>query len=149
MIKEKEQKVIVGAIIHKEGKFLIVKRAMNDKIFPGKWELPSGRIEFGEKPEDAIRREVKEETDLDTEDIEYFNIRSYVFETRVDGKNIIRHNIDIAYLIKPKDSKVKLSDEHEDFCWIDSSSIKNYDTFKEIADLIKKAELKLKRSALL
>ncbi len=52
----------VGALMERDGKVLLQLR--NHKPFEGCWGLPGGHIEKGEKAEDAIRREVKEETGM-------------------------------------------------------------------------------------
>jgi 8-oxo-dGTP diphosphatase len=140
MLKEKQQKVIVGALVYKEGKFLIVRRAGDEKVFPERWDFPGGNIEFGEDPISAVIREVKEETNLDLDELELFDIRSYTYKI---GETL-KHNIDITYLFKPKKGQVKLSEEHEAFAWINSSNIHEYDLFGGVPELIKKAELKLK-----
>ncbi len=61
----KERKFIVGAIglVKKGDEILMVLR--NEEINPGahlRWEFPGGKIEFDERPEEALIREVKEET---------------------------------------------------------------------------------------
>ena len=54
---------VVGAIIEKEGKILLVKEAgTHDK---GKWNQPAGWIDVGEDPIEMVKRELKEETGLD------------------------------------------------------------------------------------
>lgn len=55
--------VTVDAIIERDGKILLIKR--KNEPFKGYWALPGGFVEYGESTEDAIIREVKEETDLD------------------------------------------------------------------------------------
>lgn len=51
---------VVGAVIVKDGKILCAQRGPN-KSLPYKWEFPGGKIEKGELPEDALRREIEEE----------------------------------------------------------------------------------------
>lgn len=55
---------VVAAIIEKDGKILICRRAEN-KTRALKWEFPGGKIEPGETPEQAVRRECREELDVD------------------------------------------------------------------------------------
>ena len=52
----------VGALIFRRGSVLLVERGREP--LKGYWSLPGGLVETGEKLEDAIRREVQEETGL-------------------------------------------------------------------------------------
>jgi len=56
-------KVTCGAIIEKEGKILLTKR--NIPPYKGYWCIPGGHIDWGEKVEEAMVREIKEEVNLD------------------------------------------------------------------------------------
>jgi len=62
-------RVSTGAIIEKDGKFLIGKR--NKEPYKGDWTFPGGKIEGGETAEEAIVREVKEEMGVDFEITEF------------------------------------------------------------------------------
>lgn len=65
MTKPKFIQPVIIAVIKKNNKYLLTKRAQIDAEdlleFKGKWELPGGGIEKGETPEQALHREVQEE----------------------------------------------------------------------------------------
>ena len=53
-------KRVVAAVIEKDGKLLVCQRTRHQTM-PLKWEFPGGKIEEGEQPRDALRRELEEE----------------------------------------------------------------------------------------
>lgn len=55
---------VVAALICKDNKILIAKRATGDSNVLGKWEFPGGKVEDNESEEAAIEREIKEEFEL-------------------------------------------------------------------------------------
>ena len=57
-------KRVAAALILKNGKILICQRTRHQP-FPLKWEFPGGKIEKGEQPRDALRRELEEELGVD------------------------------------------------------------------------------------
>ena len=57
-------KRVVAALILKDGKILICQRTRHQTM-PLKWEFPGGKIEEGEQPRDALRRELDEELGID------------------------------------------------------------------------------------
>jgi 8-oxo-dGTP diphosphatase len=57
-------KQVVAALIFKNGKILICQRTRHQTM-PLKWEFPGGKIEEGEQPRDALRRELDEELGID------------------------------------------------------------------------------------
>ncbi len=85
-------KEVVGALIEKDGKYLVAQRK-HDDTFGGLWEFPGGCIEEGETKEEALRREIKEELDLEieagslfltlTDEIPTLKINVYLFESRI------------------------------------------------------------------
>lgn len=113
------QKVSVSGIIIENNQVLLVKRSMNQTYFPGFYEFPGGKIEFGESPEDAVIREVGEETGLKTIIVKLISCRSYL------SKNNTQHNIELFYLLSILDSnlKIKLSDEHDHYLWVDENNV--------------------------
>jgi len=61
-MERKKPTPIVNAFIEKNGKFLAIRRAPGMET--GTWETPGGRVETGERVEDALIREIEEETSL-------------------------------------------------------------------------------------
>jgi mutator protein MutT len=57
-------KRVVAAVIEKDGKLLICQRTRHQTM-PLKWEFPGGKIEEGEQPRDALRRELEEELGIE------------------------------------------------------------------------------------
>ena len=58
--------VVVGALVIDRGRLLLSQRR-EDQILGLMWELPGGKVEPGESPEEALRRELREELDVDAE----------------------------------------------------------------------------------
>lgn len=113
------------AVIVKDDKVLILREAATygDGTQRGRYHMPGGRIESGENFEDALRREVREETGLEV-DVEY---PIYVGEWRPVIRGV-PHQIVATFLVcKPKAGKVTLSTEHDDYQWIDPKKRSNYD----------------------
>jgi 8-oxo-dGTP diphosphatase len=57
-------KQVVAALIVKDDKILVCQRTKHQTM-PLKWEFPGGKIEEGEQPRDALRRELEEELGID------------------------------------------------------------------------------------
>ncbi|MDP2750286.1 MAG: NUDIX domain-containing protein [Nanoarchaeota archaeon] len=89
---------------------LIIKRRMDDVQRPGIWEVPGGRIADDEDLIAGLKRETKEETNLDIEIIKPINLRNF---TRADGQKIAM----TLFLCKSLNDNVQLSKEHTDFEW--------------------------------
>jgi 8-oxo-dGTP diphosphatase len=68
-------KIVVAAVIERDGAFLIAQRRATDR-FPGLWEFPGGKVDPGESPEEALRRECQEELAIE---IEVNRIRDVIF----------------------------------------------------------------------
>ncbi|MGE0763672.1 MAG: 8-oxo-dGTP diphosphatase MutT [Bdellovibrionales bacterium] len=57
---------VVTALIQREGKILVGQRPEGQSL-AGVWEFPGGKIELGETPEEALKRELQEELGIDAE----------------------------------------------------------------------------------
>lgn len=88
----KSPKLTVDGIVLSDGKILLIKRK-NDP-FKGKWALPGGFVEYGEKVEEAVLREIFEETGLKTSINQIFGVYS---DPNRDPRG---HTISIVYILE-------------------------------------------------
>lgn len=70
---------VVAAVIEREGRYLITQR-MPKAVFPLYWEFPGGKVEPGEDDRTALKRELREELDVDVEVGELFEHRIHEYE---------------------------------------------------------------------
>ena len=68
--------LVTGAIIQNDNNFLIGRRGKDEKS-AGMWEFPGGKLEQGESPKECIKRELKEELNIDAEIGELFFSYTY------------------------------------------------------------------------
>ena len=108
-------KIIVKCIIYNRAlnRFLLVQRCENDHTGANTWENAGGNIEDGETPEDAVFREVKEETGIT--DIE---IKKIAYVSILDGELL---NLLIVYLCETAAKNVTVSFEHQAYVWADEA----------------------------
>ena len=67
--------VHVDAIVRRGDQILIMKRAMG--VMSGAWYFPGGSLEEHESPEQGVRREIREETELVVDDLRLFRVWHY------------------------------------------------------------------------
>ena len=102
----------VGAVIfNTDGKFLLLK----SHKFNGQFVVPGGHIELGESMEQALRREIMEETGLTVRDIELVDLQEFIYDEIFWKK---RHFIFHDYRCRTDDSKVTLNEEAQEYLWV-------------------------------
>jgi len=102
----KSPKVTVDGIILEDEMILLIKRG--NTPFKGKWALPGGFVEYGEKTEDAVVREVFEETGLNTKISRLVGVYS---DPKRDPRG---HTITIVYTLEIRGGNMKSGDDASD-----------------------------------
>ena len=117
---------VVAAIIIKNNKFFIAQRNRN-KHMGLCWEFPGGKVEKGETFEIALKREIKEELNID------IDIKSKLGEENYQDEKI---NVKLHYYICSHiNGKIYLN-EHEDSVWVSKNEFKNYNFAEGDSDII-------------
>lgn len=108
---------VTAAVLAKNGKLLIAQRKPTLKL-ARKWELPGGKVETGETPEDCLARELKEEFDIEVTIGEYLgsHVHHYEFGTiRLMG-----------YRAFHDAGEIKLTD-HSRIAWVTPDQLAEFD----------------------
>lgn len=96
-----------GFIVN-EDKFLVVHKKQEEENV---WELPGGRMEFGETAQMTFKRELFEETGLQVEPIKVLDTWNFVNKDyQITG---------IIFMSRTEDKVIKLSDEHDKYKWVE------------------------------
>jgi 8-oxo-dGTP diphosphatase len=104
----------VGAIIvNDEGKVFMARRGKKATNERGLWEFPGGKVEFGEKLHDAVRREIKEEFDIDIEVIELLDVVDHILPD--EGQ----HWVSPSYICRltAGEPRIVEPDKCDEICW--------------------------------
>lgn len=116
---EKQARVGIAAFIFKEGKFLFLQR--NGAHGAGEWTVPGGHLEFSESFSDTVIREVKEETDLEVENIRFGAITNDFFEK--DNKHYVTVWMICDY--KTGEEKIMEPSKCTGMKWVDFDTLPN------------------------
>ncbi len=131
----KQITVFVGLVIHNE-KLLMVKRFEPEvKDAHLKWEIPGGKVDFGENPEQTIVREIKEETGVK---VKVKRLIPTVYTKYWDYPWGIQHTILLGYECELISEGKRTKDHHvEDVMWIEISNVKKLDRLPGVDFFIK------------
>jgi nucleoside triphosphatase len=103
----------VGAFIfNADGKLLLLE----SHKWPGRYVVPGGHVELGERLEEALAREAKEETGLDIHSIEFINFQQFIYDPAFWKK---RHFIFFDFACRTDSMDVQLNDEAEGYIWVE------------------------------
>lgn len=112
MPKQQYPEPTCGALIfNQEGKIFLMK----SHKWRGKYVIPGGHVELGEKIEDALKREIKEETGLNIFNIEFICYQDFIFDNAFWKK---KHFIFFDFACKTKSNKIKLNYEAQKYVWV-------------------------------
>lgn len=129
MIKEalsKNKQYYTDSIIRNEkGQILLLQRSYQDGFQPGKWCLPGGKVEEGEQPSIAAKRELEEETGLQVE---------LTYLDKVERKD----DVSLYYegFVYSATATILDNREHYRLQWVDLQTIKDYDLILDLGNIL-------------
>lgn len=124
----------VKALIEQDGKILILREAPTDPdgTNAGRWDIPGGRVEFGEEPLAALAWEVFEETGLKVTVDRPVTMAHWMPVIRGEQVQIIATYV---RCINPQ-GDIRLSQEHDQFAWVGSTDVEQYEFIPNIRPVL-------------
>jgi len=123
-----KQRLSVRAIINEDGKALLLRRSNGRDTIMNKYELPGGKLAYGEQPEDALRRYLHDDAGLHVQSAQLFDAVTYIDH----DDRAIQYGV-IVYLVTLTQQRhpMKLSGNYSKYKWHSVSSVQQY----ELTDL--------------
>ena len=102
--------MVVAAVVLREKKILCVRKTQNTKEYiSSKWEFPGGKVEHGENQIQALKREIREELQLEIENIEFlmtvehtypdFHLVMHAYTCEISsGGPVLTEHVDMKWL---------------------------------------------------
>lgn len=122
--------VVVGVVKCQKRGFLLVRRSENE-TFSGTWEFGGGAVESGESLEEAVKREIIEETTLK---VNVVDKGDPYFDDYSEGGKLKLHPF---MLEVNEDDKVELSREHDRHKWLEIEELDSFNTMDDLMALEK------------
>ena len=120
----KYQKIVVTGFLQKDEKVLLIKRKKEEKFLPEYFEMPGGKVDFGEDPKESLKREFKEEVGLDIKVKKPYRTFAYESESGV------RHTVEIVYTAslqyENKKANIVLGKDHTEYLWAEKNKLGPY-----------------------
>jgi 8-oxo-dGTP diphosphatase len=107
---------VVAAVLESGGRYLITQRRKT-AVLPNLWEFPGGKVEPGERDEDALRREIRERLDADVRVLQMISFVRHPYE---------RYTVDLHLYQCELLSDVRIVSV-QDFRWIRSDEFDDYE----------------------
>jgi len=145
--------VVATAIIVKPGedgknRYLLMRRALTEKAFPGRWTVPGGKLvrsEYEKLPYKTeypqwygmmdwlVKKEVREEAGIEVDGVKYLTDLVFI---RPDGFPVVTMSFWCMY----KSGETKAGKDLIDAAWVSVSELDKYDLIEGIADEIREVE---------
>ena len=126
---------VKAVIVNDQNQVLLVRESANDpsRSHVGKYDVPGGRLNFGEPPLEGLKREVREEVNMDVEIIKPIDT-NYWMPTK-DGEQW--YIVAVFFLCFSKSIGTVSQFEHDELVWVDWSDLEKYNIIPTTKDVLK------------
>jgi 8-oxo-dGTP diphosphatase len=123
---------VVAALINKGDRILITKRKQGSYM-AGRWEFPGGKVEAGEKPREALMREIKEELCLEIDIDDLFCAKQHIYDLG-SKKRRVKLSFYEAHIVGGEIECIGC----DEYVWATRKELKDYDFVDGDAEIVRK-----------
>jgi 8-oxo-dGTP diphosphatase len=111
----------VGGVVVRDGRVLLIRRG-KEPLY-GRWVVPGGTVELGERLEEALVREMEEETGLRVEPIEVLTVFDRIER---EGERVSYHYVIVDYLCRWLSGEAKAASDALEVAWASAEELARY-----------------------
>ena len=121
-MRPRHPQVGVGGVVVWDGRVLLVRRAKPP--LEGRWSIPGGTVELGETLEQALVREMAEETGLEVEPLEVLTVFDRIER---EGAEVAFHHVIVDYLCRRVSGEARAASDALEVAWATADELGRYD----------------------
>jgi len=124
----------VGGVVVRDGRVLLVRRG-KEPLY-GRWTVPGGTVELGETLEEALVREMEEETCLRVEPVEVLTVFDRIER---DGGRVAYHYVIVDYLCRWRFGEARAASDALEVAWASGAELAGYDLPPKALEVVRDA----------
>jgi mutator protein MutT len=130
----------VGGVLVHQGRVLLIRRG-KEPLY-GRWVVPGGTVELGEPLDEALVREMREETGLEVEPLELLTVFDRI---QRDGGQVLYHYVIVDYLCRWLSGEARAASDALEVAWAAPDELDRYDlppkAFEVVQDALRRTGL--------
>jgi ADP-ribose pyrophosphatase YjhB (NUDIX family) len=124
----------VGGVVVRDGRALLVRRG-KEPLY-GRWTVPGGTVELGESLEEALVREMEEETGLRVEPVELLTVFDRI---QREAGRVVYHHVIVDYLCRWRSGDARAGSDALDVAWASAADLPGYDLPARALEVVRNA----------
>jgi mutator protein MutT len=124
----------VGGVVVRDGKALLIRRG-KEPLY-GRWTVPGGTVELGESLEEAVVRELEEETGLRVEPVALLTVFDRI---QREGARVVHHFVIVDYLCRWRSGEARAASDALEVAWAAASELPAYDLPPKALEVVRDA----------
>lgn len=124
----------VGGVVVRDGRVLLIRRG-KEPLY-GRWVVPGGTVELGEPLEQALVREMREETGMEVEPLELLTVFDRI---QRDGARVVYHYVIVDYLCRWRSGEARAGSDALEVAWAAPAELATFELPAKALEVVEQA----------